>query len=123
LPELQIDDVSLVEGNDSQKGTAFTFTVTLSKPSAKSVVVQYVAADGTAERSRDYAGAGGVILFQPGETSRTVTVRVIGELLPEADETFVVNLSNASGAVIRKGQGAFSYGCSTYGLWYGTFEK
>ena len=43
----------------------------------------------------------GSIGFADGEASKTVTVWVLGEILVEADESFVVTLSNASaGAVI-----------------------
>ena len=79
--------------------------MTLSKPSTAVVDVQYATADGTAERNRDYWDIGGVVRFGPGETTKTVTVPVIGDPVPEADETFVVNLSNARGAIIGKGQG------------------
>src|SRR5262249_43260450 len=40
-----------------------------------------------------------------GQTSKTVTITVHGDVKFEADETFFVNLSNASGAVIGDGQG------------------
>ena len=43
----------------------------------------------------------GSVSFSDGETFKTVTVWVLGEILVEADESFVVTLSNASaGAVI-----------------------
>ena len=88
-PVLRIDDVSLAEGTGG--GTPLTFTVTLSKPSTTVVDVQYATADGTAERNRDYWDIGGVVRFGPGETTKTVTVPVIGDPVQEADETFVVN--------------------------------
>ena len=40
------------------------------------------------------------LTFQPGETNKTFGIVVIGERLNEADETFFVNLSNATNAVI-----------------------
>src|SRR5262249_43182809 len=43
--------------------------------------------------------------FAPGETRKTVTVLVNGDRLGEADEHFVLNLSNSKGAAIADGQG------------------
>ena len=43
--------------------------------------------------------------FAPGQTSKTVTVSVNGDLLDEANETFFVNLANSSNATIADGQG------------------
>lgn len=41
----------------------------------------------------------------PGETSKTITVHVIGDRLGEPNETFFVNLSGATNATIADGQG------------------
>jgi hypothetical protein len=43
--------------------------------------------------------------FQPGQTSKTVTVSVRGDRTPEADETFFLNLANSQGATILDDQG------------------
>src|SRR5439155_6497045 len=45
-----------------------------------------------------------ILSFAPGTTTRTVTVPVLGDLLNEANETFFVNLSNPTNAVISDGQ-------------------
>lgn len=45
------------------------------------------------------------LVFAPGETSKTVTVLVVGDTNPEPDETFFVNLSNPTGALIQRAQG------------------
>jgi len=47
----------------------------------------------------------GTLTFDPGETSQTVTVAVVGETLDEPDETFFVNLSSPVNAEIVDGQG------------------
>ena len=61
--------------------------------------------DGTALAGSDYIATNGTLTFQRGETRKTVTVDVAGDTVPELDETFTINLSNASYAVIAKGQG------------------
>src|SRR6185436_5903368 len=41
------------------------------------------------------------VTFSPGETAKTVTVAVLGDLVDEPDETFAVNLSTPSNAFIE----------------------
>ena len=79
--------------------------VSLSAASAQTVTVGYATADGTATAPADYSPASGTLTFSPGQTSKTIQVRVYGDRTAEADETFFVNLSNASGATIGDGQG------------------
>jgi len=102
LPGLVIGDATVVEGNSGT--VAAIFTVTLSATSTP-VSVEFATADGTATAPGDYAAAGGTLSFAPGETSKTVAVTVQGDVLLEPDETFFVNLSNASGATVIDGQG------------------
>lgn len=40
----------------------------------------------------------GTLTFSPGQTTKMVSVNVIGDVVREANERFTVNLSNASGA-------------------------
>ncbi|HZS33338.1 MAG TPA: Calx-beta domain-containing protein [Methylomirabilota bacterium] len=100
---LSISDAVVTEGNAGT--TAAVFTVTLSPPSAQTVTVQYATANGTAVAGSDYQAASGTLTFNPGETTKTITVLVNGDTLDEPDETFVVNLSGATNAGIADGQG------------------
>ena len=103
-PRLSVSDATITEGDSGP--TAATFTVTLSPASSQTVTVDYATADGTATAAGlDYTTASGPLTFAPGETSKTVTVDVLGDTLPEANETFTLNLSNAAGAPILDGQG------------------
>ena len=43
--------------------------------------------------------------FAPGETSKTVTVVVLGDTTPEANETFVLSLTSVSGGEVGDGLG------------------
>ena len=47
----------------------------------------------------------GRLSFAAGETSKTITVAVLGDGNVEPDELFVVNLSNPVGAAISDGRG------------------
>lgn len=103
VPSLSIDDVSVVEGNAGT--TNAVFTVSLSAASGQTVVVNYATADGTATQPADYTSTSGTLTFTSGQTTRTVTVPVNGDTVPEANETFFVNLSGATNATISDNQG------------------
>jgi chitinase len=100
---LSISSVSAFES----AGT-FVFVVTLSAPRTSSVSVRFATANGTATSSgktADYTSASGTLTFNPGETSKSVSVSVRNDSTVEADETFFVNLSRASGAAIAVARG------------------
>jgi hypothetical protein len=103
-PALRIGDVTVTEGNTGT--VAATFTVTLSATSAQTIAVAYATANGTATAGSDYQAANGTLTFVPGETSKTITVLVNGDRLPEPNETFFVNLSSPTNATLADGQGA-----------------
>jgi VCBS repeat-containing protein len=81
------------------------FNVTLSGTPSSPVTVNYTVDPGTATPGADYSPASGVVAFNAGETSKIIEVAIIGDNDPEADETFFVNLTSASGAAIGDGQG------------------
>ena len=94
-PRLRIGDASVVEGNNG--ATLMTFTVSLSATYDEAVTVNYATADGTATNANnDYLAASGTLTFAPGETTKTITVEVVGDITGEQDETFYVNLIGAS---------------------------
>ena len=102
-PSISINDVTLAEGDAGQ--TAFTFNVTLSAASGLEASVNFATADGSAQAGSDYAVNSGTATFAPGETTMPVTVQVNGDTAFEPDETFLVNLSGASGATLSDAQG------------------
>jgi hypothetical protein len=88
-------------------GTA-TFTVTLSPLSYQAVSVQYATANNSpvsAAAGSDYTAKSGTLDFAAGTATQTFTVNISDDLLDEANETFLVNLSNATNATIGDGQG------------------
>jgi outer membrane protein assembly factor BamB len=80
------------------------FTVSLNNPSNAPVTVSYSTADGNAIAESDYAAAAGTLTFAPGQTSQTILVHTLNDTAVEPNETFTVNLSNASGGTIADGQ-------------------
>jgi hypothetical protein len=103
-PSVSIDDVSKLEGNAAQ--TDFTFTATLTNPSSKAVTVAYGTADGTSTTAdADYTAASGTISFDPGQTSKSVTIKGTGDTKFETDEGFSVNLASPNGTAISDAVG------------------
>jgi methionine-rich copper-binding protein CopC len=102
-PTISINDVAQAEGNNGNK--QFTFTVSLSELSDKSVKVDYEAVNGSATQGSDFNPSSGTLTFDPGQTTTTITVIVRGDTVYEPDETFFVNLSNPRFATISDGQG------------------
>src|SRR5205814_1539353 len=101
-PVLNINDVSVSEGNSGN--IPAVFTVSLVGATALPVTVNYATADGTGTAGIDYRAANGKLTFNPGEITKTITVQVIGNTIKQLDRTFLVNLSGASQATIGKGQ-------------------
>jgi uncharacterized delta-60 repeat protein len=103
-PQISINDATRLEGNAGL--TAFTFTVSVSAPSSQTITVSRRTVDGSAAAGSDYTAlASATFTFSPGQTTKTATVKVKGDVAVEPDETFFVNLSNPTNATIADGQG------------------
>jgi RHS repeat-associated protein len=78
------------------------FVVTLSAPSDQLVSVNYVTENDTASSSSntDFSSVSGTLRFEPGVTSQTVRVPVTNNALAESTESFFLNLSSPTNAVL-----------------------
>jgi hypothetical protein len=104
LPAISISDASVVEGNSGAR--QMMFTVSLSEAGTQEVRVNYATANGTAKTGNlDYVAESGTLRFAAGETSRTITVLIIGDKKKESDEYFLVSLFAAANGTIADGQG------------------
>ncbi|HZN08702.1 MAG TPA: FG-GAP-like repeat-containing protein [Pyrinomonadaceae bacterium] len=101
-PDLLISDLAIDEGNAGMKSA--NVTLTLSKPSGKSISLQYTTADGTAKAGSDYVFANGSLVFAPGETQKVASIQIIGDAIFEPSETFVVNITNALNVTVADAQ-------------------
>jgi uncharacterized protein len=109
-PTLNINDVSLGEGNAGT--TAFTFTVSLSTSTHGGVTYTICSQDGTAQ---DGSNVGEDTDYSPicfanqsipnGSSSAMHTVNVNGDVINEANETFFVNVTAITGATGADTQG------------------
>lgn len=105
------DATPVFEGNVGTT-TEVTFNLVLSAATGRTVSINYAtenmdASGGAAcgEQGVDYESKSGTITFQPGTSTATITVRVCGDRNAEANEMFVVALSNPSNATQITGQG------------------
>lgn len=121
LPSVSISDASVQEGKENTKGknagtrqqVDMVFTVSLSSASGVPVTVDYATQDDLAASADMRASAGddyveivsGQLLFAAGETSKTVTVTVLGDNTVENDETFLVALASPVNATISDSVG------------------
>jgi chitinase len=105
-PRISVDSVYGLEGNAGTK--AFTFTVSLTAPYDDTVTVNYATANSSATAGSDFGASAGTLTFLKDQpTSQPVTVWVNCDRLVESNETFLLNLSNASSnAAISSGVGA-----------------
>jgi hypothetical protein len=103
LPDMSISNARLVEGDAGT--TNMVFTVSLNAPAPGPLSAHYATADGTATGAVDYLATSGTVSFAAGNTSKTISVPVVGDKPVEADETFVVNLSSPSAVHVLDAQG------------------
>lgn len=103
-PSIAVNDVSITEGDSFTKNV--TFTVTRSGNLAGTTAFKYATQNGTAIAPGDYtAKALTSLSFTAGQTSKTITVTIKGDTVPEPDEMFSVVLSAVTGGTIADGTG------------------
>jgi hypothetical protein len=84
----------------SEGAGAATITVVLTASASLPVTVQYTASDNTAIVGSDYQATSGLLVFAPGETSKTFVVPIVDDSAVEADEALVLTLSAPSNATL-----------------------
>ena len=72
-------------------------TVVVDDAQNEVVTVDYAVAGGTATAGADYVLSPGTLTFNPGETTKTISIQITDDGVDEDDETIVVALSNAAG--------------------------
>ena len=105
LPTLSVADAAA-----QTEGSTSSFTVTLSRSSARAVTVAYAtradptaAAETAATAGVDYTATAGTATIAARSTSTTVTVPLLDDSLDESTETFWLRLSSPTGATIIDG--------------------
>ncbi|WP_159432284.1 Calx-beta domain-containing protein [Sulfurivirga caldicuralii] len=94
----------ITEGNAGQITTAwflvnYSGTVTADQP----VEVKYTTLDGTATAGQDYIATQGTLVFYPGEQAVPIPVEIIGDDIPESNETFYLKIYDPVGGTFPDG--------------------
>lgn len=103
---VNVDKVTKLEGT-SGTTTPFTFTVTLSAPSAATVSMSYGLTFGPTywgyvdPQPDDYVLQTGALAFVPGETTKTITIEVTADDDVERDEYFYLALFDDGSHALR----------------------
>ena len=113
-PTLSIGDRIANEGTTGPATTTnFAFTVTRTGGTEVTATVDFATADGATNPatgggacggSVDYVSQSGSLTFLPNESTKTITILVCRDSNVEANETFFVDLDNASEATISDSQ-------------------
>ncbi|HEY6806376.1 MAG TPA: Calx-beta domain-containing protein [Pyrinomonadaceae bacterium] len=105
-PTISINDTSVNEGDTGS--TTATLTVSLSNASSQTVSVNYATANDTAVAGVDYVTTTGTLNITPGQTSATINVPVIPDLLNEDSVAFKMNLATPVNGTISDNLGIVS---------------
>ncbi|MBP2296818.1 Calx-beta domain-containing protein [Azospirillum rugosum] len=105
---IEPSQLSKAEGNSGS--TRFTFTVTRAGDTTSNVTVGYTVAGtgsspiGAGDLLGSFLPYDGTVTFAAGETSKTISVDVVGDTVAEANETFAVTLGTpAAGSNVKLG--------------------
>jgi len=101
-PSASVSDATIAEGNTGT--TNLVFTVTLSGAATNVVTINYATANVTATAGADYTSTTGTLTFGVGETSKTISVPILGDTTDEPNETFELNLSAPVNATLADSQ-------------------
>lgn len=97
FPSISTSDYSVNESAGS-----ITVFVTLSSVTTSQVKVNYTTSDVTAISGQDYTATSGQLIFNAGQTSLTLTIFLLSDLLTESTESFRLVLSDGINASISK---------------------
>ncbi len=99
---MSIGDVTVADEGDTLDNKA-VFTIKLNQVAPGEVTVDFATTDGSATAGLDYIGKSGSLTFSAGESSKKIEVEIIGDKEDEPTETFMMVLSNVSGAGFSDG--------------------
>ena len=85
--------ISISAATASETDEYISFEVTV-PATYERTTVDWATSDGTATAGEDYTAASGTLVFEVGDTSKTIRVALTDDTATEGDETFTVTLSN-----------------------------
>jgi glucose/arabinose dehydrogenase len=92
--------LTMANASVSVKENAGTVTLTVNRigGSAGAVSISYMAVAGSATSNSDYTSTSGTLNFANGQTTASIIIALINDVVDEPAETFTVTLSNPVGA-------------------------
>jgi hypothetical protein len=100
---VRLDPLAIGVQEPATGTTTATFTVVLNAAAANTVTVNYATANGTASAGADYTAASGTLSFDPGESTKTISVDVLADSTAESQERFTLTLSAPTNATLVAG--------------------
>ncbi len=100
-PVITINNAQITEGDSGTKN--LDFTINLTSPALSTITLDYATGSGNATAGVDYTATHGTVTFNTNDTSKTISVPIIGDTNIESDETFSFTLSNLSGTATFSG--------------------
>lgn len=98
IPSVSIANKSLDEGNSDT--TELKLTVTLNHAFDSTVTVKFKTSNKTATAGSDYVAVNDKVKFKPGQTSKKITIGILGDVISEQNEDFYIILSNPVNATL-----------------------
>ena len=97
-PIVTITDVTVTEGTGGSVNASFTIQAAPAPKPCCALQVSWATAPGSATSPADFTASSGTVSLTKTGASKVVTVPVAGDATDEANETFVVNLTNLVGS-------------------------
>ena len=99
-PELNISDADVLEGDSVTSN--LQVSVELNKAAIETVSFNYATSDNSAVAGLDYSSRSGSTSINKGQTSVTLSIPILGDGIPELDESFTITLDSVDNAVIKR---------------------
>ena len=94
--------ISIAPATATESDEYITFDVTVPATYERSTV-DWATSDGTATAGEDYTAASGTLVFEVGDTSKTIQVAITDDGDFEANETFNVTPHQSRGGIAEHG--------------------
>jgi Calx-beta domain/PKD domain len=91
---LSAQNLTQAEANTGTTSVQVTLKMT---PSASAVTITYTTVAGTATAGTDFVALSGSVTFSPGQTSKTVTVKIVNDRVREPVEQFGLKFTGSAG--------------------------
>lgn len=93
-------NIALLANADEDGGNRLSFSVSRAGDISQAATIDFATIGGTATSGVDYTALQQSLIFAAGETLKVVTVDLIGDYLPEQNETIMAGIGNQSTGLV-----------------------